>query len=207
MAIGDLYKMQISYNLPDSEVSIGLGYRQNAGTNGINTLQSAVDFFVANRLVDLNNVIGNDCFTDQVRMDQVSVGDEQPGLSNSVGVVGNRPNKSLPAGMAAVITWITDAPNSKHNGRIYIAGITEGDIENAGLIAAIKTLLATLATNWRVDLPTSLPETAVFELVAISRVEDGVPRVPPIGFKVVSSLTRNAPYSQRRRITKRLGIS
>jgi hypothetical protein len=207
MAVGDLYKLDLHLHLLGGDASIALGYRQTAGASGVDTLQSAVEFFQANYVTDFLAVLAQDVELDQIRMDQVSAGDEIPGFVNLVGLPGTRVGQALPAGAAAVITWVTDAPNSKHNGRSYIPGISEDDVAAGSFDAPILALLSTLATLWQTDLPTSLPETAVYELVTISRVEGGVPRVPPVGFQVQSAVIRQIVYSQRRRITKRLGVS
>jgi len=207
MAVGDLYKLRVDYALPEGPVSIGLGYRQKSGANGPATLQSAVDFFNANKLIALSNVLAVNTSIDQIRMDQVSTGNDIPGFVNIGFLLGNRMGNAIPAGGAAVVSWITDAPNSKNNGRVFIAGISESDIVSSVLTASILTALVAFVDEMLLDLLTSLPEDAVFELVTISRVLNGVPRVPPIGFKVESGLVRSIPFSQRRRITKRLGIS
>jgi len=207
MAVGDLYQLRVDYTLPDSNVSIGLGFRQKAGTNGPATLRSAVDFFNANRLAAFLDVLSTEVEVDQIRMDLVSPGDEIPGFVNLVGIPGTRIGPPLPAGSAAVLSWITDAPNAKHNGRFYIAGIPEVDVVDGVLIAAILVDLGLLGTDWNQDLLTSLPEDAVFELITISRFVNGGPRILPIGFLVENFVIRVPMYSQRRRITRRLGIN
>lgn len=207
MAIGDLYVLRVNYHLPDAEVSIGLGYKQSAGTNDKDTLQSAVDFWVANSLTIFRNCLAADVEVDQVRMDQVEPGNELPGFDNLVGLPGTVAGQALPSGSASVISWVTDAPNSKHNGRIYIAGVSENEVDN-GLISAAQIALNVLLSNeLQTDLLTSSPQDAVFVPNTISRVLNGAPRVPPVGFEILSGVIRLPMFSQRRRITSRLGTS
>jgi len=207
MAIGDLYQLQVNYHLPDSEVSIALGYVQDAGTNDKDTMQSAVAFFQVNMLPALRNTLAVDCEVDQIRMDQVSVGNEIPGFVNLVGLPGTVLGQAIPSGGAAVVSWVTNAPNAKHNGRFYLAGVSEDEVSQGNLSAAQFALMGLLITALTAKLQTSLPQTATFDLATISRVLDGVPRVPPVGFLVLSGIARSPLYSQRRRITDRLGIS
>ena len=207
MAVNDLYELRIYYHLPGAPVTIAFQYKQTAGTNDKETLQSAVDFWLANFLPNMVAFLATDTFIDQIRMDQVSVGDELPAFTNLVGTPGGRAGDSLPAGGAAVISWVTDAPNAKHNGRVYFAGISEAEV-NAGNISVVQlALMNTFANTVQGTLFTSLPQDAEFELITISRVLNGVPRVPPVGFLVESHVTRLPFFSQRRRITKRLGLS
>lgn len=205
MAVGDLYTLRVYYALPDSPMTIGLGYVQTGGVNDKDTLQSAVEFWVANFAAAFEAVLSVDADFDQVRMDQVSVGNEIPGIESLVGIPGTRLGTSLPASVAAVISWVTDAPNAKHNGRFYIGGISEADQVNGLLSVAILALLNTLSTTLQSTLLTSLPQTATFELATISRVLDGAPRVPPVGFLVESGVIRQPVHQQRRRVTKRRG--
>jgi len=207
MAIGDLYVLRVNYHLPDAQVSIGHGYKQSAGVNDKDTLQSAVDFWVANSLTFLRNCLAADVEVDQVRMDQVEPGNELPGFDNLVGLPGTVTGQALPSGSASVLSWVTDAPNSKHNGRMYIAGVSENEVVNGLLTAAQSAMQILLADELQTDLLTSLPQTAVFVPNVISRVLNGAPRVPPVGFEILSGVVRLPLFSQRRRITSRLGTS
>lgn len=207
MAVGDLYELRVHYHLPASSVTIGFGYEQTVGTNDNLTLQSAIDFWIANMRPLLVACLAADVIVDQIRMDQVSVGNELPAFDNSTGISGTVVGQSLPAGGAAVISWVTDAPNAKHNGRVYIAGISEVEVNVGNISVAQLVLLNAFADQMETTLLTSLPQDAEFELSTISRVLNGVPRVPPVGFFVQSHVTRLPFFSQRRRITKRLGLS
>ncbi len=207
MAIGDLYELRISYHSESSLYSNGFGYIQLVGTNDNLTLQSAVDFWVANMLPSFLDMLSVEVEVDQVRMDQVSAGDELPAFTNLVGSPGTVAGANLPGGAAAVISLVTNAPNAKHNGRVYIGGISEDEV-NAGNISVAQLGFMNAFLFVQVnDLLTSLPQDAGFQWATISRVLNKAPRVPPVGFLVQSTVARLPFYSQRRRITKRLGIS
>lgn len=205
MAVGDLYSLQVGINGVGRASSVALGYRQTVGTNDSQTLQSAVDFFVTNFLTVLKNVISVDAEIGQVRMDQVTVGDEVSGIDELSGQVGAVTGAITAEGGAAVITWVTDAPNSKHNGRTYLPGVSEDEVIASVISPAQSGVNILLANKWDDDLLTSLPQTAVFERVVISRILNGAPRVPPVGFKVTSNVVRLPMYTQSRRISNYWG--
>ncbi len=205
--IGDLYELRIRYHLPDANASVGLGYQQTAGGNDNLTMQSALDFFNTNFLPFFRDCLAADVSIDQLRMDQVSVGDELPGLINFTGTAGGLGAQALPGGGASVISWVTDAPNAKHNGRMYIGGVAESEVNAGNISAALLFAMNDFATEVQNTLATSLPQDAEFELSTISRILNGVPRVPPVGFLVESHVARLPYFSQRRRITKTVGLS
>ena len=207
MAVGDLYKMTVSYTIPDSHVTVGFTFEQTTGTNDEGTLQSAVEFWVANVLILLRNVLSDLCQVDQVRMDPVTPNNEIPGIVQLNGLTGNESGQPLPAGSAAVLSYVTTAPNAKHNGRVYIGGISEDSVINGILTSPEFGRLVLLGQGLTNTLPTSLPQTAEFELTTISRVLDGVDRPTPIGFLVESIIVRSEFFSQRRRVTNRLGTN
>lgn len=207
MAVDDLYVLTISYFLPESNVTISLGYKQTAGINNSDTLQSAVEFWDFNVLPLFQDILSVDVEVDQVRLDPVTKNDEIPGFENLIGKFGTVTGDSLPAGGAGVITWITDAPNAKHNGRSYIAGISEADVVDGQIGAPQFGRMVLFGGGYQNTLQTSLPQDAEFEAVTISRVLNGAPRIPPVGFLVQSAAVRSPFFSQSRRITKRLGTS
>lgn len=207
MAVDDLYQVKVSYHLPGAPVTIAFQYIQTEGGNDIDTLQSAVDYWVTNRLPELLGCLAEDVDVDQVRMDQVEPQGDLPGLTNLVGSPGTVAGQAMPAGGAAVITWVTEAPNAKHNGRFYLAGISETEVTNGIVSDLQKAEHLTFSNGLILPLLTSLPQDAVFKLATISRWLDKIERVTPVGFLVESQVIRGAYYSQRRRITNRLGLS
>ncbi len=207
MAVNGLYEVRVYYHLPDAEATVAFQYIQTAGGNDNETLESAIDFWITNILPLFVACLAVDVAVDQVRMDQVSLGDELPAFTNLTGTPGVMPGQALPAGGAAVISWVTDAPNAKHNGRFYLAGVSEDDIDDGNISVAQLFAMNALADKLQETLLTSLPQDAEFSLATISRVLNGAPRIPPVGFLVNSHFTRLPFFSQRRRITKRLGLS
>lgn len=205
MAVNDLYELTVFMSSTSASATIVLGYKQDGGSNDAETLKSACQFFAANQLLAMRACLAVDVDLNQVNMHQVSAGDEIPGIHPFIALGGLRTGDSLPFNAAAVATKITDAPNSRFNGRYYMPGISEADQDDGTLNAAILALLVLWNNEILVTLQTSLPQTATFEAVVISRVDGGVPRVPPIGFNVDSMIQRVALKQQRRRTTRERG--
>jgi len=206
MALNDLYNLTIFLSGPASSGSIVLGYRQNGGSNGPNTLQSACEFFVANQALVLRTALSTECTLREVQMHQVSVGNEIPGIESTAGLVGTRVGNSLPWGAASVLTKITNAPNAKFNGRVFIPGISEDDVLDGIITSALATILIAVGVEILATVSTSLPETATFAPVVISRFLDGIPRVPPVAFDILNVRVRTTMNQQRRRITRERGV-
>jgi len=207
MAVNDLYELTIYMSSTSAHARIVLGYKQTGRSNDAETLKSACEFFAVNQLLVLRNCLALDVDLNELQMHQVTVGNEIPGIHPFIALAGLRTGSSLPFGAAAVATKITDAPNSRFNGRYYLPGISEDDQDDGTLNAAILALLVLWNAQILVTLPTSLPQTATFEANVISRFDGGVPRVPPIGFNVESMVQRVNLKQQRRRITKERGYS
>lgn len=207
MAVGDLYNLTIHLSSTSSSGIIVLGYKQTVGTNDQDTLKSACEFFAVNQMLLLRACLALDVHLNQLTMHQVTPGNDIPGIHPVINLAGLRVGDSLPFSSAAVATKITDAPNAKFNGRYYCPGISEDDQDDGTLNATILALLVLWNIGITDTLSTSLPQTAKFEAAVISRFEDGVPRVPPIGFNVESMIQRVHLKQQRRRVTEEVGFS
>lgn len=207
MAVGDLYNLTIYISSTSSSGILVLSYRQSSGANDADTLQSACDFFVANQLLKLRDCLADEVDLNRVDMHSVFGAQEIPGINPIIALPGLRPGDALPFGAAAVATKITDAPNAKFNGRYYLPGISETDQTDGKLETAILALLVLWNVEVERDLLTSSPQDAVFKPVVISRFENGVPRINPVAFDIVSTVQRINLKQQRRRITQEVGFS
>lgn len=207
MAINDLYTAQFRFEGAGSGWTSSMAYRQTDGGNDENTLTDLAvkialfveDSFKATQtgLVDMTSVL----------VYQVTGTNETPGRTrfqqpNAGGVAGN----ALPMGMTSVISWLTDAPNAKHNGRMFIGGVPEDGSDDGQLTVAQLALMDTLIADLLSAMGPIGALSAQFEAVTISRVIDGIPRVPPVGFKIVSGAAETFVKNQRRRNTRFLGV-
>lgn len=201
---GDLYKLTIHYSVGATECSMDIGYRQDGGSYGVDTGTAAAVEFVSTFIPVLQAMLSSACQIDQVDFDPVTAVDELGGSAAIVSAPGLLGPLVLPSNMAAVITIPTTAPNSKHNGRQFISGMTE-DSQVAGIITVPQLVLNNdWASKIFADLQPSAPEDANFQPVVISRILDGVKRVPPVGFDYKTpSASKNVRQMQSRLTTKR----
>lgn len=207
MAINDLYTIHFRFEGAGAGFTTKMDYQQTGGTNDQNTLTD----LCTNVSVLVEDAF-KDCLSNQISFNameafQVVGANETPGLlrfetPNSGTVV----SESLPMGGAAVLSILTDAPNSKHNGRMFVGGIPESFEANGALTAPAIALYQTLADGLSASPAPVGPGLALFTPGVISRIVDGVPRVPPIMFDVDTITPDGFVKNQRRRNTRFLGF-
>lgn len=206
VAIGDLYQLTFNINCAGEETECTLGYEQDAGSNDADTLEAMCKAFEDDVVPSLLLAISSGVSVDRIRADTVTDHQEVPGLIDYKALDGLVAGPALPAQMCALIHLPTNAPSAKHNGRIYLSGLSiaaqqEGTIDNGPL-----ALLQTFADKLAIDLAPTAPQDANFTPVVISRVVNKAPRVPPIGFPVLIPLAKPSMRQQRRRKTPHFGL-
>lgn len=207
MADGDLYSLTVHLLNEDQPVSFSMGYEQDGGTYGIETGLAVCVKFTADYLPKLLLCLTDDVTVDQLFFNPIGISTELAGFANLSGAVGGILGEPLPSNMAALVHLPTVAPNSKHNGRIYLPGIPEASIVGGVISVAQLALIQTWATQMFVDIVPAAPEDATFKPIVISRFVGGVKRVPPIGFDILEPVAKNEVRQQRRRTTRRRGLS
>lgn len=207
MAVDDLYLVTTQVRTAEGVMSFHFGYKMDAGLIGANTLGALALFFAQNRLDKYVLACSTDIEVDYVEARAVTNDDDLPGAVNFNNLEGVLLGESLPNNSAAVISLKTNAPNAKHNGRMYLPGTPEDQHDDGVLIAGQVTLWAAFATVLELDIATIPGESAEFTPVVISRVLNGAPRVPPVGFTLVSGIVRPNLKQQRRRGGNRRGLS
>lgn len=206
VATNDLYRANYRFEGEGSGFTVGIGFRQVSGTNDENTLQDLCDVLFIMSTDEFLAILSDGINQTGIEVFQVTGSNETPGRlalpqPNSGTVVSD----ALPMGGALVLSLLTNAPNSRFNGRIYIAGIPEsgqdeGQLESAYITDAIA--LAAVLDDQTIPLG---PGSAVFKPVVISRWDEGIKRVPPVGFDVLSISVNSFVKNQRRRNTKFIG--
>ena len=207
MAVDDLYGMTVQIRTPGNTTQVGLGFKMTDGTIGNDTLEAACAQWVTDVLPTLLLMLAADTSVKRVEMCPLTEPNEIPGCVDLTGQVGAVLGDALPSNMAAVMHLGTDAPNAKHNGRIYVSGVSEEGTVEGTLIAAQQTLNGNFALLLNDLLLPSAPEDAEFTPVVISRIVDGVPRVPIVGFDILAAVARPIIRQQRRRKTRSFGFS
>lgn len=206
MADLDLYQLSFFINCAGEETQCVLGYQQDGGSNDADTLEALCQAFLTDCVPELLLAIAADVAVSRIRVDTVTDHQEVPGLMDLDGEDGAVVGESLPAQMAALIHLPTNAPNAKHNGRIYVSGLMSSSQQEGTIDVAPLALMQTFADTLALDLEPTAPQTATFTPVVISRVENGAPRTPPIGFPVLIPLAKADMRQQRRRKTPHFGL-
>jgi len=207
MAIDDLYEATTYVRTAEGTMQFTFGYKMEAGTINAETLTKASLEFGQNRLDAYAAAVSVDVEVDKVEFRAVTNTDDIPGFVNFNNLEGAIVGDALPNSCAVVLGLLTNAPNAKHNGRMYLPGLAEGDQSKGDVSALAQTRMNTFGTKLELDLIVPLGETAEFTPVVISRFIDGAKRTPPIGFSLVSATARSTMKQQRRRGGKRFGLS
>lgn len=207
MAVEDFYTLQVHLRSQGGPYSFGQNYVMTAGTVGPDTLREACEAFETLAITLLQDCTADDCEIDQITMEPFGGIDEVPGLLQ----LGTRPGllvgDALPNNVSGIIHQLTDAPSSRFNGRIFMAGIPESQILNTIFIATWVDPAQLFATAIEGNLVVTGPPTATFQPGIISRHDAGVPREVPVIFDIVSNTVKNVPRQQRRRTTRIRGIN
>lgn len=147
-----------------------------------------------------------DAVSADVRFDSVYAWADEPGtalpyVDQLTGVVGTVTGESIPENLAAVLQLKQYETNSKANGRLLIAGLSNADcVDSLVSTAAIAGTLADLATALMTTLTISGPKN--FKLCALSRWVAGAKRTPPLGFEIAAVIPTRSLATQRRRTTE-----
>lgn len=206
MATNDLYKANFRFEGAQSGFTVGIGYRQVSGTNDENTLQDLCDELFLMSTDEWLDVLSDQINQTGIEVFQVTGSNETPGrLALEQPNAGTVASQALPMGGSVVLKLTTDAPNSRFNGRIYISGVPESMQDLGAITGAYQTLLINLILKLDDQTIPLGPGSAVFKPVVISRFNEGVKRVPPVGFDVLSIAFNPFIKNQRRRNTKFIG--
>jgi hypothetical protein len=207
MAIGDLYEATTHVRTAEGEMQFSFGYLMEAGVIGPQSLDQACTDFAAVRLNTYVLAVSDNIEVDKVEFKAITNNVDIPGFVNFNNLEGLLVGAAVPNNSAAVLSLLTTAPNSKHNGRMYIPGLREIDQQDGSIDVAALILLNVFGTTLELDLLLGGAETAEFTPVVISRILDGVKRTPPVGHNLVSAIARTTTKQQRRRGGRRFGLS
>jgi hypothetical protein len=207
MAIGDLYVATTHVRTAEGVMQFSFGYLMEGGVIGSASLTVASLEFALNRLDAYALAVSADVEVDKVEFRCITNTTDIPGGVNFNNIEGALVGEALPNSAAACLSLKTTAPNSKHNGRMFLPGVREIDQIDGTIDAAELTLLNAFGTKLELDLALPGPETADFTPVVISRFLDGAKRTPPVGFNLLSAIARPVTKQQRRRGGRRFGLS
>ncbi len=207
MAVNDLYRLTIQIETPGNVSEITLGYKQTSGSNFAYTLTNAAQDAISVLNTELIALLAVGVFIRRYKFTPITDPLDVIGYIDLASTEGTVIGDSLPANMAAIISLPTDAPASKHNGRVYISGVSEEAQDEGKLEAAQQLLMDDFAAKLNDTIDAGTPGNAIFTPNVISFIEDGVPRVPPVGFTVGTPQAKIDLRQQRRRKTPAFGTS
>ena len=207
MAVDDLYKVTICCSTVGGPFTWSVFYKMISGTIESGSLDALAIDWQTDHLIELQNMLSDSCFIEEVRVDPEPGVNEVPGFDNKDSVNGNIAFGPMPNNVAAVISELTDAPNSNANGRIFIAGIPESAMEDGIFSVAYTALVQLLADSLEGNLIIAAPAAAEFTPVVVSRYLSGSLRIPPVPHDIVSNTAKRQARQQRRRTTRALGLS
>jgi len=207
VAINDLYTLTVCCSTEGGPFTFSQDYQQISGSNDADTLDKACVRWNVDSSAQLEAMLAQTAFINECEMQPATGVDEVPGLLQFVNRIGDVVSDSLPTNVAAIISQLTNSPNSRANGRIFLAGIPESAMENGIMSAAYSTLVQTFATSMQGNLVVTGPPAAEFKPVVISRYLNGALRIPPVPHDIVANTAKRQLRQQRRRTTRSRGLS
>ncbi len=206
MAINDLYTATFRFESISSGFHTTMSYKQTVGTNDQDTMTALAAAIAVLVEAPFKAALSEDVSFTGIVVNQTVGQNETPGRTRFVQPnLGTVMSDAIPMGGCAVLSMLTDAPNSRFNGRMFISGIGESGELNGAVTAAQITLLAALAVFLGTTLTSVGSGSATFVPSVISRFDEGIKRVPPIAFKILSITPDLFIKNQRRRNTRFIG--
>jgi hypothetical protein len=211
MAADDITLAEFHFEGPTSAASFGIHYQETTGhdasVTGTKILAESLDAVLT---AAINGVLSDDWSFASITV-RVKNATDQAIARHDVGSgTGDRTGPSLPANMAWLIKQSQALFSPKHNGRIYIPGIAEGDTLIGVLTNAFATgPAATLSTALGAPIPQTSAGSGIWEPGIINRlVLDAAPPAKDWDAAFSPVATTN-PWtiisSQRRRTTRVVG--
>lgn len=207
MAVDDLYRMNMCLSGPSGPFTFSLHYRQISGTNDEESGDLAIGVWQADHLPELLLMLSNEIACEEITWTPEEGVNEIPGLLSFGTQNGGIASPPIPLNVCAIISQLTDAPNSNANGRLFLSGITESMMDDGTLSAAGVILVQDFADTLTdtVDVVSGIGQE--YTPVVVSRMLNGAPRVPRVLFNVTSATAKIQLRQQRRRVTQKRGLT
>lgn len=207
MAIGNLYDLSFYIDVAGNATQCTMGYIQTAGGNDHDTMEALCAAWLLNCETELRASLSNQASLARIRAEAVTGIDQIPGFIDFNGKIGTFISQALPSNITGLYHFGTNAPNAKHNGRLYVSGMPEGGQQEGTWDPSFVVVMQAFADKLEADLVTLSPQDAEFSPVVISRAVSGAPRVPPVGFFIGECTPRTSLRQQRRRKTDCFGLA
>lgn len=201
MAIGDIYQINCQVMTAGTKWTWIFQYKMSAGAIVPETLEELAIAFNGAFRTEFHAMSADDVFWTYTEAFNLSKNGDIPGSAPVLLPGGTFGGNAIPSNMAQKCLWITDAPNSKHNGgtawsNVSVDGQAEG-LLTAPQITATQALLVKLKDTF-VSIGSGAAE---FVPVIVSRFLDGIKRDPPVAFQILTSALSSRIGNMRRRTT------
>lgn len=140
MAQEDIYMISCFYENPSGASSFRLFYQEEAVRSGVGTdTQVLANTFDDKLTPSIRGMLSDDWLYTSIVCQKVSGDREAKWQTDIVTQVGLRVGPALPANNSILVGLSQGLFSAKHNGRIFIPGIAEGDTVIGNLTAAFQT--------------------------------------------------------------------
>jgi hypothetical protein len=202
MAVGDLAEVVVKWNGFPGQVLNVFGFEAiSAGATLVNLGSAFSTALIKNTSGGLLNTVLSSFSVSELQINDVVPGTAAPALTSFTAVFGSSATgEALPHQCSAVLSWRTALAGRSFRGRSYLPGRSEA--EQAGGVWTPSQITASnaMAAQFLAVFGPSGTDLN-WQFVIISRVANGVPRVPPIGTPVISGAVRSVVFTQRRRVS------
>lgn len=216
MAADEIYLAEYHFEGPTSPSSFGVHYQETVAEDSAETGPKVLALSIdAVHVAPIKAVLSDDWILASITVRKVSAQDEAISRVDTNGGVGLRVGPSLPANMSWMCKQTQTLFGPKHNGRIYVPGLAEGDTLIGVLTNAFATTqAAALAAAFQANIAQISAGTGVWTPGIINRTVLEFPRIadPEADLDWLGSFSAIGtvvPWtiisSQRRRATKVVG--
>lgn len=202
MAVNDLFTVRVKYLVQSKVCTSTYGYRATFTEEPLPMSRSLARAFNADIIPAMLDV-----WTTQTQLMSIYVLGINPKgripdydlFEDDFGTIVDDP---FPNNRPYVLKQLTDAPNSKLNGRVYMSGFGYDNVTAQVLnLAFLAGPVADFATALKTTIVDPDEITRIWQPVVVHRTFAGFPVVPPGFFDVVNVVSNDTIFSQRRRIT------
>lgn len=209
MAVGDTYELTWQTQLEQRIFYNVFHYEQTIGSDVPETAEVLCRTFSAAMLAAWISATGTTFHFQCVTARRVLPGPDVPGvLFQPPDTKGTQPGDPLPSHNTIVVKLLTDNPNPKHNGRLYINGQVELSLLNGMWEATyLATVFNGLHSLFTTTLVAAGPDDQEFEPRVLNKFAGGVPIVPPTTSNVIGTSASPLVFRQKRRATRQTQVA
>ncbi len=208
MAKDDIYYVRVNLSTHDREHGFGLWYKENVAQTDDRSGRALATAWLAACQTPLLALLALDSRFESLFVDRRIPGPGVPGKSISTAGGGTVSGDALAILDAVVVTLEQSEYDPKRNGRIYISGVSEADVDAGKITSTFKTgALTTFVNAIRASISAASPDPGVWDLQVLTNRAPAIPG--PIGdpVPVTGHIIRDIVYRQKRRRTKTRGMS